>query len=545
MTGDIWARADLRTAHEAFRAAVSACPDGACVAVPSRPGRDYYPAGAEWTYREVAEQVDALAARYAAAGFGHGHRVGLLLDNRPEIVPHMLALNSLGVTVLPLNPDYRETDLRYILDHAQLDMVVALAARIAVLEGAVAGMREPCAIAREEEGRFPGARRRADKASPDRESVAAILYTSGTTGLPKGCVIPNAYFFSAAERYLTAGGAMTVRFAGERLFNPLPLFYANSFAISNMAMIMSANCMIFPDRFHARTWWRDLCETKATIIHYLGLIPPVVLSAATDPDERRHSVRFGVGAGVDPRQQAVFAERFGFPLVEVWGMSEVGIATAACTGGPAPAARSIGCPLRGIELRLVDDSDEEVAPGAEGELCVRRQGEEPKRGLFREYFRDPAATAEAWRGGWFHTGDIVRREADGSYTFVDRKKHMIRRSGQNIAAAEIEACLSAHGAIAGVACIAVPDSLREEEVMACVVLAEGRDKSGDQARDIVEWALARIAYFKVPGWILFLDELPITPTQKLQKSAIAAHGQDITQSPDCFDLRSMKQAGRA
>src|SRR5690606_30392900 len=166
---------------------------------------------------------------------------------------------------------------------------------------------------------------------------------------------------------------------------------------------------------------------------------------------------FGVGAGIEPEQHRRFEERFGFPLIEVWGMSEVAIATADQHEPRRIEARSIGRPLSGIELQVVDEHDEPVPVGGEGELLVRRAGPDPRRGLVREYLNEPEVTARAWRGGWFHTGDVVRREADGSYTFVDRQKHMIRRSGQNIAAAEVEACLARHSAVAQVACVAAPD----------------------------------------------------------------------------------------
>ncbi|SLN71669.1 AMP-binding protein [Oceanibacterium hippocampi] len=543
MNAEIWARTDLSTACDAFMAATAANPEGACIAVPARADRDYLPGGAEWSYREVAASVKRLQALYAAAGFTTGHRIALLLDNRPDILVHMLALNGLGVCVLPLNPDYRQDDLRFVLGHAEVDLVVALPSRLRTLTGAVATLdvQPAIAVCEGDDPEIPAARRPGTGEAPGRETTAAILYTSGTTGMPKGCVIPNEYFYFAAERYLTAGGLMTVRFGQERLFNPLPMFYANSFAISNMAMIMSANCMIFPDRFRPKSWWRDLRETGATILHYLGLIPPVTLAAPFDPDERRHHVRFGVGAGIDPDQQRTFESRFGMPLVEVWGMSEVAISTAANVEPRSEGRRSIGRPLRGMEIALIDDRGDEVDPSMPGELCVRRAGPDPRRGLFREYFRDPEATAEAWRDGWFHTGDIVRREVDGSYTFVDRKKHMIRRSGQNIAAAEVESCLAQHEHVRQVACIPVPDDLRQEEVMACVVTVPERSGDAALAMEIVDLALARLAYFKAPGWVLFLDSLPTTSTQKLQKSAIVGPGEDPTMRPGCFDMRQRKQ----
>jgi crotonobetaine/carnitine-CoA ligase len=329
---------------------------------------------------------------------------------------------------------------------------------------------------------------------------------------------------------------------GERLYNPLPLFYANSLAISNPAMILSRNAMIFPDRFHPSSWWEEVVATRATIIHYLGVIPPLLLAREPVPEERTHRIRFGVGAGIDPPQQEEFQQRFGFPLVEVWGMSEVGIATAANEAPCGSGNRSIGRPLAEVELRIVGEQDRPLGKGQPGELVLRRAGSDPRAGFFRAYFRDEAATEEAWRGGWFHTGDIVRQEEDGSYTFVDRKKHMIRRSGQNIAAAEIEACLRAHPATAQVAVVAVPDEMRQEEVLACIVPRHMPSDPQRLARDIAEFTSTRLAYFKVPAWFFFLESLPTTATQKLQKGRIFGDDSDPRRRPGMIDLREYKQA---
>src|SRR5262249_24201726 len=155
-----------------------------------------------------------------------------------------------------------------------------------------------------------------------------------------------------------------------------------------------------------------------------------------------------------------------------------------------------------------------------GELLVRQLGADPGKGFFSGYYRDPAATAEAWRDGWFHTGDAVRRGEDGQLHFVDRRKNIIRRSGENIAALEVEAALAGHPAIQQVAVIATPDQVRDEEVMACVVLAQKELLRKETAISIQDWCLERLAYFKAPGYVAFLDELPVTSTNKVQKAKL-------------------------
>ncbi len=535
--------ADDRTLAHAFEAVAAGAGHLPCVVVPPMPGRAYDPDGLEWSYGTLAGIVQGLIDTYAARGWGHGHRVALLLENRPAFMAHFLALNRLGACVVPVNPDYRHDDLAYLFGHSQSDLVVALDHRVAGLR-AVAPV--PVVGVEAFADTLPRAARAAAGGAPGAGSIGALLYTSGTTGLPKGCMLGNDYFHFAGRRYLAAGGAMAVREGAERLYNPLPLFYANSLGISNPAMILSRNAMIFPDRFHPGRWWRDLVATRATIVHYLGIVAPVLLAASPDPDERAHRVRFGVGAGLDPDQHAAFEARFGFPMVEVWGMSEVGIAAGANIEPRRIDSRTFGRPLPGIELAIVDEDDRPLPDGAEGELVLRRaDGADPRRGLFRGYWRDEATTETAWRGGWFHTGDIARRDACGLYHFVDRKKHMIRRSGQNIAAAEVEACLRQHPAVAEVAVIPLPDPLREEEVLACVVPRAGAAADAALAEVLVAHALARLAYFKAPGWVLFRDSLPLTATQKLQKSRILEPGRDPRDLPGMVDCRAAKQRRQA
>jgi crotonobetaine/carnitine-CoA ligase len=530
------------TLDDAFQTVVKRSPELACVAVPPAPGRDYAPDGLDWSYGDLAEHIEAAVAAYVRAGYGHGHRVALLLENRPDFLVHFLALNRLGMCAIPVNPDYRQRDLTHLFEHSACDLAVVLDHRVADIS-AVTERLDPAVpvVGLSAFSDLARARRRAAGGAAGRDSEAVLLFTSGTSGMPKGCTIDNEYLYYAAERYLRAGGMMSVRPECERLYNPLPLFYANSVSISNPAMILSGNCMIFPDRFHPKTFWRDLIATRATMIHYLGIIPPVMMAQPDCAEERAHSVRFGIGAGIEPAMHAAFEQRFGFPLIEVWGMSELGIATAASHEPRHIDTHSIGDPLWDAEIALENEDGISLAGPAIGEFLVRRRGDDPRRGFFRGYSGDPQATEEAWRGGWFHTGDVVRRDEAGVMHFVDRKKNMIRRSGQNIAAAEVEACLRDVPGIAQVAVLAVPDELREEEVMACIVPHQGAARDDAAAQAIFDICLRQLAYFKVPAWLLFVDELPTTATQKLQKAAIFAAGEDPRQRQGVYDFRASKQ----
>jgi len=454
------------------------------------------------TYAEALDRTAGIARRYRERGYGPGHRVALLLETRPEFLLDFLALNSLGVSVVPLNPDYRAAELEYVLAHSEASAVVSAQT--------LDDLPKP--------GKPVGA------------AECALLYTSGTTGKPKGCLLSNFYFLNVGQRYLDEGGLCAVRPGEERLITPLPLFHMNALAVSTTAMILSAGCLIQLDRFHPRTWWRDVAESCATIVHYLGVMPAILNSQAEDLQEKRHEVRFGYGANANPKDHAAFEARFGFPLIEAWAMTETGggALIAASREPRHVGTRCIGSPKENLQVKIEES----------GELLVRHAGADPRRGFFSGYLKDEAATAQAWRDGWFHTGDAVRRGPDGALHFVDRLKNIIRRAGENIAALEVEAALAGHPAIGQVAVIAVPDAVRDEEVMACVVLQGSHPRSRATAISVQDWCLERLAYFKAPGHVAFVNSLPTTATNKVQKAKLADFAFNAA---DCFDLRERKK----
>ena len=377
-----------------------------------------------WTYAQTASEVARLRAAYAAAGYGHGHRAGLLLLNRPEFLFHFIALNSLGVSVVPISPEWRAAELEYLIGHSEICVAASLDERAAALRLAAQHCGRTLALTDPAGSTIPKAAVPATEASraPDEDTECALLYTSGTTGRPKGCVLPNEYFLCAGRWYNTAGGLCEVRAGVERMLTPLPMMHMNALAYSTMCTILAGGCLVLLDRFHPRSWWRSVRQSRATIVHYLGVMPAMLLADAPDPEDRRHCVRFGFGAGVNRRHHAPFEERFGFPLLEAWAMTETG-AGAVIIANREPrhvGTASIGVPGSDLEVRIVDDAGAEVAADAPGELLVRHAGARPRYGFFRRYLKDEAATQEAWRGGWFHTGDLVTRDPAGVMRFVDR-----------------------------------------------------------------------------------------------------------------------------
>jgi acyl-CoA synthetase (AMP-forming)/AMP-acid ligase II len=327
------------------------------------------------------------------------------------------------------------------------------------------------------------------------------------------------------------------------MLTPLPMMHMNALAYSTMCMILSGGCLVLLDRFHPNTWWESVRQSRATIVHYLGVMPAILLADSPSPQDRKHAVRFGFGAGVNPRHHAAFEARFGFPLIEAWAMTETG-AGAVLIANHEPryvGTSCVGVASPEIECRVVDEQGADVAPGEPGELLVRHAGNEPRFGFFRAYLKDAVATEEAWRDGWFHTGDLVTRDATGVFRFVDRRKNIIRRSGENISAVEVEAVLAQHPAVRTAAVTAVPDELRGDEVFVCIVARATSADPGQLAHELSALCRERLAYYKAPGYIAFCSALPLTRTEKLQRTELRKLARRLLEAGDCIDLRHLKR----
>lgn len=501
-----------------------------------------------WTYAEVLAAVEALAARYRAAGYGPGHRVALLTENRPAHFLHWLALNSLGISLVPVNPDYTADELAYLLEHSESALLVVVKTRLAQVEEVAGKLGVPVVL--DDVDILPAASRAAGTVGDDvfaRE--CALIYTSGTTGRPKGCLLSNGYFLAWGEWYTSQGGFVGLRPGRERLITPLPTFHVNAMGNSFIGMLASGGAQVIVDRFHPRTWWDMAIETGATCFHYLGVMPAILLAIAPSDKDRAHGLRFGMGGGVHPDHHATFEARFGVPLLEGWAMTESG---GACILVAVDEPRHVGERCLGtaeragpkMESRIVDDAGNDTAPNVPGELLVRAAGADPRRGLFSGYLKNDKATDEIWADGWLHTGDVMRRDGDGNLYFVDRKKNIIRRSGENIAAVEVEGAIASHPAIAQAAVVAVLDPLRGEEVMAVLVAKDKAEAGEALAQEILAHCAGQLAYYKLPGYVAFLDKLPTTSTQKIRKADLGPLAEQPMSHPDCFDLREAKQALR-
>lgn len=534
------------TVYEAFRRSAGLYPDNEFLCVLAQTAAKYSIEARSYSYTQAMLEVAELERRYRAASVGTGHRVGLMLENRPSFFFHWLALNALGASVVPINTEWRSAELEYLAGHSEMSVAVVPQERLEDLRLAGVDAERRLVVTTPDLSMLGNVRDSGRaRAVPGADTECALLYTSGTTGRPKGCVLPNEYFLWAGRWYSEIGGLCSICPGKERLLTPLPMSHMNAMAYSTMVMLLTGGCIVPLDRFHPGTWWNSVRESRATIVHYLGVMPAMLLGAARDPGDKAHSVRFGFGAGVSPRLHAIFEERFGFPLLEAWAMTETG-AGAVVIANREPRKVGTACFGRAdtrVAWRVVDDEGHDVSPGQPGELLVRSAGDLPRFGFFREYLKDPDATAAAWEGGYFHTGDMVSVDADGDFHFIDRKKNVIRRSGENISAVEIESVLLQHPGVASAGVSAVPDEVRGDEVMACVVprALVSESERDSFARDLVEFCLARLAYFKAPGYVALCERLPLTPTEKIQRAQLKELGRTRLETGACVDLRSMKR----
>ena len=545
----------LTTVHDAFAATAMRTPRADFLCVEPVTAAVYGIAAGTLSWSLAAAEVERLRIAYAAAGYGHGHRVGLMLENRPAFLHHWFALNALGASVVPISAEMRAADLAYLIEHSEIVLAVAMNGRGASVRAAAEQANVGIPVAELDEldppsegsPQLPAARAAAPRLGRpvDAATECALLYTSGTTGRPKGCMLSNAYFIAAGRWYAGLGGVCAVRRDRERIITPLPLNHVNAMAFSTMVVLLAGGCLVQLDRFHPKTWWQSVRDTGATIVHYLGVMPAMLLAAEPRVDDAAHAVRWGFGAGVDKKNHAPFEARFGFPLVEAWAMTETG-AAACIMANHEP--RHVGASCFGriesfVEVRLVDDDGRDAADDMPGELLVRSRGAEPRRHFFSGYLKDETATEEAWAGGWFHTGDVVRRDAEGNCYFVDRKKNVIRRSGENISAVEVESVLNQHPAVRQSAVAPAPDAMRGDEVLACIVLRKPLPPAerSRMAESIVAYALDQLAYFKAPGYVAFVDALPLTLSQKIQRADLRALAQSLPGSDCCIDTRAMKK----
>jgi len=480
----------------------------------------------EYSYGEMERRAGRLANLLRGLGLGKGDTLHVHLPNCPEFYDCWFAAAKLGAILLPTNPLSTADELAYLLAHAgagvsisQPDLLPAVAAARdrcpnlrTVLLARTASV-EPGTVLLDVElaSQEPVL---CDPPEIAPSDVAAVLYTSGTTSRPKGVLVTNANYLFVGEAV-----AQYLRLRpDDRLLIVLPLFHGNAQYYSTMPALVTGASIALIERFSASRWARQAAQHGATVASLFAAPIRMLLAQPPQPDEGENRLRLVLFAqNVTAEQLEEFEQRFGCPLLQIYGMTET---VAPPTLNPLYGERrnmSIGRPALWVRVRIVDAESNDVPVGESGQLLV--QGE-PGRTLMAGYLKDPGATTEAIRDGWLHTGDNVRADEDGYLYFVDRSKDMIKRAGENVASSEVERVVNEHPAVFDSAAIGVPDPMRDEAIKVFVVFHAGVVA---QPHEIIDWCAARLAKFKVPSFVEVVESLPRTSVGKIQKHLLPRH----------------------
>jgi long-chain acyl-CoA synthetase len=471
--------------------------------------------GRQFTYAQFDAAVNRAAAMLTKYGIRKGDAVGLLLPNSAEYVIAYFACWRLGAVAGPINSLLKAQEISYVISNSDakallvnseyLPLVDGIRPEIATVQAVITFDSEAEATEKFADGATSGLPPIPEVESEDE---AIIIYTSGTTGKPKGCLLTHANLITNAKQ-ISSWLGFTER---DRLLSVMPLFHMNAVSVTTMAALYACGSTVVSPKFSASRFWQVISDYQITSFGSVATMLSMLLSTypkGVPEGLRTDQLRFAMcgSAPVPAEVLKRFEETFHCLVVEGYGLSE---STCRSTFNPPDERRrpgSCGLPI-GNEMRVVDEDDWEVPDGALGEIVLRGEN------ILKGYHKNPEATSVAFRNGWFHTGDVGYRDADGFYYIVDRKSDMIIRGGENIYPREIDEVLYQHPAIAAAAAIGVPDPLYGEEVAAFIVFKPGTEATEEE---IIAFCSARLADYKCPKTIRFVEEIPKGPTGKLLK----------------------------
>lgn len=474
-----------------------------------------------WTYAEFNRLTDKAARAWHDLGVRKGDRVIFLMENRPEFLTAWLGLAKIGGILVACNTRWQVEEVAYFLKLTEPRFALVSERFVATFRAATEGGSGPeFVLTVGGDGRLPDFASMMERADfdypqPDlrADDLLTFISTSGTTGFPKAVMQTHGNLVLTGEGYAT----WVELKQGERIYLCLPLFHINSQAYSLMGAIAARATVVLAERFSAGTFWADMIRYGVDVFNYIGSMLLVLMKRDVTPEEKEHHVRltYGGPALPDPLRSDV-EERFHLTVISGIGMSETTFGLIEPLhelrrSGTLGKPRQHPDPRIVNEARVVDDAGHDVPTGEVGELLFRNPV------MMAGYYRDPAHTAGTIRDGWLHTGDLVRRDEDGYFYFVDRKKDIIRVRGENVASAEVERILSEHEAVQDAAAVGVPSELTDEDVAAFVVPRAGRTLEPEQ---LSAWCQERLASFKVPAYIWVVDSLPKTETMRTEKKKL-------------------------
>jgi carnitine-CoA ligase len=487
------------------------------------------------SYAEVDRFSSQMAAGLANLGLGVGSHACTMMKNSVESIDVWFGLCKLGAIEIPVNTANRGAPLKYMIDQSDsqtiaideeyVDRLTAIVDDLPQLQNVI--------IRREGLGSTVDLPERIlvhelgdlylDAALPepviDKFDPNVIMYTSGTTGPPKGVVICHEANLNLARHTIALMGYTE----DDVLYTAFPLFHINARYTSVVAAMECGGSLVMDQKFSVSRFW-SICKAKGvTAFNFQGALLLMLFKQPPHPDDADNPVRVAFGAPIPAEIGADFMTRFGVKLAEIYGMTEVPNAVENRMESLRPGAA--GRETVNFEVRIVDEQDQIVPAGVAGEIVMRPK----KPGVtVLEYYKMPEATVRAFRNLWFHSGDRGRFDEDGYLYFLDRMKDAIRRRGENISSWEVEATVSAHPTVLEAAAYGVPSELSEEEVMLAVVPRPGHTVKPEE---LLEHCVDNLAHFAVPRYVRFMDELPKTPSQRIEKYRLRAEG--VT--PDTWD----------
>jgi crotonobetaine/carnitine-CoA ligase len=491
------------------------------------------------SYGEALEFVERAARALAARGISKGDRVAVMAPNSDISILLFFALARLGAILVPVNPELGIEEAAYILRHAEVAAAFCAPAALATAQAACVGMaRQPWisetgAVA--ELTCSPPAVAVPEVAQIRADDTCLILYTSGTTGFPKGVMHSQRNFVLAGEAFVER---MQLQ-PEDRLFVILPLFHINALFYSLGGACASGASLLIAPKFSASNFWRAAADGGATEVNILAAVGHILARRPRCEFVPGHRIRKVYGAPISREIEEVFRTDFGVPVViEGYGMTEVPGACNNPFDGPRKPG-SLGRAARHpddarvfAEMRVVDEQGNDVPDGQTGELAVRTPI------VMQGYYRDPEQTAQAFQGDWFLTGDLGYRDGEGYYYFVARKKDIIRRRGENVSGAELDRVFGSHPDVVEAAAIAVPSDLGEDDILVALVVRPG---AKCEMSEIAAWCAERLAPIKRPRYLVQIDSLPRTSTHRLAKFKL---NEDSTLLARAVDLQPNAQLSR-
>lgn len=477
-----------------------------------------------FTFRSALVNVEATARGLRQLGVKPGDRVGVMCDNRPEAVWSWLGTNAAQAIDVPFNAEARGRLLDYFVHDAGPRVLIGTEDYLKILADAITDTPEFVVCIGECSSRPFGDSARQlgfdelvaidgddPLPAPGASGTATIMYTSGTTGPSKGVMLPQRYYPVHADE---SHRVMRLR-EDDVVYCAQPLFHIDARAFLSGSLHTGATIAL-GRRFSVTRFWDEVRAHQATVFATIGTMLWLLYKQPARPDDAEQPARLAICSSTPREILRDFEARFGVKIIEAYGMTEcVLITTAAEDTIPG----RIGRPVPGLSARVVDEHDAPVPPGELGELVYRPL---THFGMMQGYWAKPNETLAAWRNLWFHTGDLVREHPDGMLEYIGRKKDSIRRRGENVSSWEVEQALAAHPQVLEVAAIGVPSEVGEEDVAILVVPRPGGDPI--DPGELVEFAAKDLPRFAVPRYVEFVENLPKTPSERIEKGKVRERG---------------------